>query len=54
MNLMDNWFLDEVSLIKKPISLVMNVVDQEDIDPPKDTTMMIWDHDLIIPSDDLF
>jgi hypothetical protein len=32
----------------------MNVVDQEDIDPLKDTTMLIWDPDLIIPYDNLF
>jgi hypothetical protein len=32
----------------------MNVVDQEDIDPPEDTAMLIWDLDLIMPSDDLF
>ena len=32
----------------------MNVLDQEEIDPPKDTTMLILDHDLIMPSDDLF
>jgi hypothetical protein len=32
----------------------MNIVDQEEIDPPRDTTMLIWDPDLIMPSDDLF
>jgi hypothetical protein len=46
--------LYEVSLTKQPRSLVMNVVDQEEIDPPEDTTMLIWDHGLIMPSDDLF
>jgi hypothetical protein len=54
MNLMANQFLDEVSLTEQPSSSVMNVVDQEEIDPPKDITMMIWDTDLIMPSDDLF
>jgi hypothetical protein len=32
----------------------MNIADQEEIDPPQDTTMLIWDLDLIIPFDDLF
>jgi len=32
----------------------MNVADQEEIDPPEDTTMHIWDPDLIMPFDDLF
>jgi hypothetical protein len=54
MNLMANQFLDEVSLTEQPSGSVMNVVDQEEIDPPKDTTMLIWDPDLIMPSDDLF
>jgi hypothetical protein len=54
MNLMASRFLDEVSLTEKQKCLVMNVVDQEDIDPPEDTTMLIWDPDLIMPSDDLF
>jgi hypothetical protein len=54
MNLMANRFLDEVSLPEQPSGSVMNVVDQEEIDPPEDTTMLIWDPDLIMPSDDLF
>jgi len=54
MNLMANRFLYEVSLTEKPRSSVMNVVDQEEIDPPEDTTMLIWDHGLIMPSDNLF
>jgi hypothetical protein len=54
MNLMANSFLDEVSLTEQPSGSVMNVVDQEEIDPPEDTTMLIWDPDLIMPSDDLF
>jgi hypothetical protein len=54
MNLMANRFLDEVSLTEQPSSSVMNIVDQEEIDPPQDTTMLIWDPDLIMPSDDLF
>jgi hypothetical protein len=47
-------FLNEVSLTEQPSSLVMNIADQKDIDPPKDTAMMIWDPDLIMPSNDLF
>ena len=54
MNFMANRFLDEVSLTKQPSDSVMDVVDQEEIDPPEDTTMLIWDPDLIMPSDDLF
>jgi hypothetical protein len=54
MSLMANRFLDEVSLTEQPSGSVMNVVDQEEIDPPEDTTMLIWDLDLIMPSDDLF
>jgi hypothetical protein len=53
MNLMANSFLYEVSLTEQPSHLVMNVVDHEEIDPPKDTTMLIWDPDLIMPYDDL-
>ena len=54
MNLMANQFLDEVSLTEQPSSLVMNVADQEEIEPPEDATMLIWDLDLIMPFDDLF
>jgi hypothetical protein len=32
----------------------MNVVDQEEVDPPEETTMLIWDPDLPMPSNDLF
>ena len=54
MNLMANRFLDEVSLIEQPSSSVMNIFDQEEVNPLRDTTMLIWDPDLIMPSDDLF
>jgi hypothetical protein len=54
MNLMANQFLDKVSLTGQPSGSIMNVADQEEIDPPEDTTMLIWDPDLIMPSDDLF
>jgi hypothetical protein len=32
----------------------MNMADQEEVDPPRDTAMLIWDPDLIMPSNDLF
>jgi hypothetical protein len=54
MNLMANWFLDKVSLTKQPNNSVMNIVDQEEVDPPEETTMLIWDPDLRMPFDDLF
>ena len=54
MNLMSNWFLDEFSLTEQPCGSIMNVTDKEEIDPPKDTTMLILDPDLIMPFDDLF
>jgi hypothetical protein len=54
MNLMANHFLDEVSLTEQSSSSTMNIVDQEEADPPRDTTMLIWDPDVIVPSDDLF
>jgi hypothetical protein len=54
MNLMANQFVDEVSLTEQPIGSVMNVVDQEEIDPPEDTSILIWDPDLIMPFGDLF
>jgi hypothetical protein len=54
MNLMANHFLDEVSLTEQSSSLAMNIVDQEEVDPPRDTSMLIWDPDVITSSDDLF
>jgi hypothetical protein len=54
MNLMANRFLDEVSLTEQSSSSAMDIADQEEVDPPRDTTMLIWDPDLILPSDDLF
>jgi hypothetical protein len=54
MNLMANHFLDEVSLTKQSSSSAMNIIDQEEADPPRDTTMLIWDPDVITSSDDLF
>jgi hypothetical protein len=54
MNLMANWFLDEVSLTKQSSGFVVNIVDQEEVEPPKETTMLLWDPDLSMPPDDVF
>jgi hypothetical protein len=54
MNLMANRFLDEVSLTKQSSSSIINISDQEEVDPPEETTMLIWDPNLPMPSDDLF
>ena len=54
MNLMANRFLDDVSLTEQPSSSAMNNVDQEEADQPRDTTMLIWDLDVIASSGDLF
>jgi len=54
MNLMANRFLDEVSLTEQPSSSAMNIVDQEEVDSPEETSMLIWNPDLPMPSDDLF
>jgi hypothetical protein len=54
MNLMANQFLDEVSLTEQSSGSAMNIVDQEEVDPLEETTMLLWDPDLSMPSDDLF
>jgi hypothetical protein len=54
MNLMANWFVDEVSLTKQTSDSTVNIFDQEEFDPPEETTMLIWDPNLPIPSNDLF
>jgi hypothetical protein len=54
MNLMANHFLDEVSLTKQSSSSAINIVDQEEDEPPRDTAMLIRDPDVISSSDDLF
>jgi hypothetical protein len=54
MNLMDNHFLGKVSLTEPPNSSAFNIADQEEAAPPQDTTMLIWDPDVIASSDDLF
>jgi hypothetical protein len=54
MNLMANHFLGEVSLTEPPDSLAFNIVDQEEADLSQDTTMLIWDPDVIMSSNGLF
>jgi hypothetical protein len=54
MNLMANHFLGEVSLTEPSSSSAFNIVNQEEVDPPQDTTMLIWDPDMIASLDDLF
>jgi hypothetical protein len=54
MNVMANQFLDEVSLTEQSSSSAMNIFDQEEVDPPEETTMLIWDPDIPMPFDDLF
>jgi hypothetical protein len=54
MNLMANQFLDEVSLTEQSSDSSRNIVDQEEVDPLEETTMMIWDPNLPMPSDDVF
>jgi len=54
MNLMSNRFLDEVSLTGQSRGLAMNIADQEEVDPLEETSMLLWDSDLLMPSDDLF
>ena len=54
MNLMANQFLDEVSLTEQSRGSAMNIVDQEEVDPLEETTMLIWDPHLPMPFSDLF
>jgi hypothetical protein len=54
MNLMVNQFLDEFSLTEQSSDSIMNTIDQEEFDPPEETTMLICDPDLPMPSNDLF
>jgi hypothetical protein len=53
MNLMANRFLDEVSMTKQSSISSINISDQEEDDPLEETTMLILDPDLPMPSDDL-
>jgi hypothetical protein len=54
MNLMASRFLDELSLTEKSNTSSMNIFDEEQISPPEETTMLIWDPNPPMPSDDLF
>jgi hypothetical protein len=54
MNLMANQFLDKVSLTEQSSGSVVNIVDQDEFDPLEETTMLMWDPDLPMPSDDIF
>jgi hypothetical protein len=54
MNLMANRFLDEVSLTEQSSGSTVNIVDQEEVEPPEETTMLLWDPDLSMPLDDVF
>jgi hypothetical protein len=54
MNLMAKLFLDEVSLTEQSSESTMNIADKEEVDPPEETTMLIWDPHLPMPFDDLF
>jgi hypothetical protein len=54
MNLMANQFLDEVSHTKQSSRTTMNIVDQEWVDLLEETSMLLWDPDLPMPSEDLF
>jgi hypothetical protein len=54
MNLMANQFLDKFCLTEQSISSSVNIVDQEEVDPLEETTMLLWDLELPIPSDGIF
>jgi hypothetical protein len=54
MNLMVNQFLDEFSLTEKSSGSTVNIVDLEEFGPSEETTMLLWDPDLSIPSKDIF
>jgi hypothetical protein len=32
----------------------INIFDQEEVDPSEETTMLLWDPDFSMPSDDIF
>jgi hypothetical protein len=54
MNLIAKRFLDEFSLIEQSSGSTMNIVDHEEDDLPEEITMMLWDPDFPMNSDDLF
>jgi hypothetical protein len=54
MNLMENRFLDEVSLTEQSSGSTVNISYHEEVDPSEETTMLLWDPDLPMPSNDIF
>jgi hypothetical protein len=54
MNLMANRFLDKVSLTEQSSGSMVNIVDEEEVEMPEETTMFLWDRDLPMPPDDVF
>jgi hypothetical protein len=54
MNFMANQFLDDVSLTEQSNDSAVNIVYQEEVDLSDETTILLWDLDLPIPSDDIF
>jgi hypothetical protein len=54
INLMANQFLDNFSLTEKSSGSVVNIANQEEVEPPEETTMLLWDPDLLMPLDDVF
>jgi len=54
MNLMANQFLDKVSLTEQSSGSTVNVADQEEVDSSEEAAMLLWDADLLVPSNDIF
>jgi hypothetical protein len=53
MNLMANCFLDELSLTEQPSSSEINFINQESQEPPKETIMLLWDSNHLMPFNDV-
>jgi hypothetical protein len=51
---MVNRFLDEVSLTEQSSGSVVNITNQEEIKPPEETSMLLWDPNLSMPLNDVF
>jgi hypothetical protein len=54
MNLMANWFLDEVSLTEQSSGSTVNIIDQDEVETSKEIAMFLWDHDLSMPPEEVF
>jgi hypothetical protein len=54
MNLMANRFLDEISLTEQSSSSTISIASQEEVEPSEETTMYLWDPNLLMPPDDVF